>query len=84
MRTVTIITEVKQDCMAYIGLILAYRAIARGRRNVVNPSPSRQATIRDRGYCDLRSYLFLKVDTLDPEQTCHDTLFDGSGKGFLS
>ena len=84
MRTVTIITEVKQDCMAYIGLILAYRAIARGRRNVVNPSPSRQATIRDRGYCDLRSCIVLKVHILDSEQTCHDTLFDGSGKGFLS
>lgn len=84
MRTVTIITEVKQDCMAYIGLILAYRAIARGRRNVVNPSPSRQATIRDPGYCDPRSCIVLKVLTLDSEQTCHDTLFDGSGKEFLS
>ena len=84
MRTVTIITEVRQDCMAYIGLILAYQAIARGRRNVVNPSPSRQATIRDPGYCDLRSCIVLKVLTLDSEQTCHDTLFDGSGKGFLS
>ena len=83
MRIVTIITEVRQDCMAYIGLILAYRAIARGRRNV-NPWPSRQTTIRDRGHCDLRSCPVLKVHTLDSEQTCHDTLFDGSGKGFLS